>query len=160
MAFRVIHMTPSQIVNSNLQTIQKLLGIDSDRASGLEASQLIAEGVPVTAVVRLKQLTGLSEEEMAQTVGISRRTLSRRIQQASLNATKRLSAVESDRLYRLARIVAKAADVFGDEATALQWLKEPLSALGGQTPLEAIKTEPGVRQVDLLLGRIEHGIFA
>ena len=147
-------------VNSNLQTIQKLLGIDSARASQMEPSQLIAEGVPVTAVVQLKQLIGLSEEEMAQMVGISRRTLTRRIQQASLNATKRLSAVESDRLYQLARVVAKAADVFGDEATALHWLKELLPTLKGQTPLEAIKTEPGVRQVDLLLGRIEHGIFA
>lgn len=153
-------MVPSQIVDSNLQTIQKLLGIDSDRALGLEPSQMIAEGFPVAAVARLKQLTGLSEEEMAQTVGMSRRTLSRRIQQANLDATKRLSAVESDRLYRLARIVAKAADVFGDETTALSWLKEPLSALRGQTPLEVVKTEPGVQQVELLLGRIEHGIFA
>lgn len=153
-------MAPSQIVNSNLLTIQELLGIGCDRNSQMEPSQMIAQGVPVTAVVRLKQLTGLSEEEMAQTVGISRRTLSRRIQQTKLNATKRLSAVESDRLYRLALIVAKAVDVFGDEATALYWLKEPLAALQNQTPLEAIKTEPGVRQVDLLLGRIEHGIFA
>lgn len=121
---------------------------------------MIAEGFPVAAVARLKQLTGLSEKEMAQTVGMSRRTLSRRIQQANLDATKRLSAVESDRLYRLARIVGKAADVFGDETTALSWLKEPLSALRGQTPLEVVKTEPGVQPVELLLGRIEHGIFA
>lgn len=160
MALMVILMTPSQIVNSNLLTIQKLLAIDSDGNSQMEPSQLIALGIPVTAVVRLKQLTGLSEQEMAQTVGISRRTLSRRIQQSKLNTTKRLSAVESDRLYRLALIVAKAVDVFGDEATAVSWLKEPLTALQGQTPLEALKTEPGVRQVDLLLGRIEHGIFA
>ncbi len=160
MALMVILMTPSQIVNSNSLTIQKLLAIDSNDNSQMEPSQLIALGIPVTAVVRLKQLTGLSEQEMAQTVGISRRTLSRRIQQAKLSATKRLSAVESDRLYRLAVIVVKAVDVFGDEATALSWLKEPLVALQGQTPLEALKTEPGVRQVDLLLGRIEHGIFA
>lgn len=160
MALMVNDMVPSQIVNSNLPTIQTLLGIDIDSDRDLDPSRLIAEGVPITAVVRLKQLTGLSEEEMAQTVGMSRRTLSRRIQQARGNATKRLSAVESDRLYRLARIVAKAADVFGDETTALDWLKEPLSALKGQTPLEAVKTEPGVQQVDLLLGRIEHGIFA
>ncbi len=160
MALMVILMTPSLVVNSNLLTIQKLLAIDSDGNSQMELSQLIALGIPVTAVVRLKQLTGLSEQEMAETVGISRRTLSRRIQQGKLNTTKRLSAVESDRLYRLALIVAKAVDVFGDEATALYWLKEPLTALQGQTPLEALKTEPGVRQVDLLLGRIEHGIFA
>ncbi|MBD2305652.1 DUF2384 domain-containing protein [Chroococcidiopsis sp. FACHB-1243] len=153
-------MVPNQIVDANLPTIQKLLAIECDRDLGLEPSQLIAAGVPVTAVVRLKQLMGLSDEEMAQAVGMSRRTLSRRIQQASKDATKRLSAVESDRLYRLARIVASSADVFGDETTALNWLKQPLSALKGQTPLKAIETEPGVRQVDLLLGRIEHGIFA
>ena len=31
---------------------------------------------------------------------------------------------------------------------------------GADPPIEAIKTEPGAQQVDLLLSRIEHGIFA
>ncbi|KJH69613.1 hypothetical protein UH38_22985 [Aliterella atlantica CENA595] len=121
---------------------------------------MIAAGIPASAIVRLKQATGLSEQQMAQTVGISRRTLSRRIQQANADSNQRLTAAQSDRLYRLARIVARAVEVFGDEVEAKQWLNEPKLTLNGQTPLAAISTEPGVEQVDLMLGRIEHGIFA
>lgn len=121
---------------------------------------MIEVGIPVSAILRVKKVAGLSEQQMAQTVGISRRTFSRRIQQAVSDIHKRLTPAESDRLYRLARIVARATEVFGDEREAQRWLNEPKRALQGQTPLEVIKTEPGVQQVDLLLGRIEHGIFA
>ncbi len=55
----MIYMVPSQIVDSNWQTIQKLLGLDSDHAQGLEPSQLIAEGVPVTAVLHIFLHLGL-----------------------------------------------------------------------------------------------------
>jgi putative toxin-antitoxin system antitoxin component (TIGR02293 family) len=136
--------------------IQQLLDIEQSQLP----SDAIAAGLPIYAVVRVKKVAGLSDEQMAQTVGMSRRTLSRRIQSAKLDKTKRLTPTESDRVYRLARIIARAVEVFGDEKEAQNWLKEPKSALSGQTPIEAIKTEPGVQQVDLLLGRIEQGIFA
>ena len=145
---------------SSLSKIQDLLGIAQDYRQQWEPSQMIAAGIPASAIMRVKQVTGLSEQQMAQTVGISRRTLSRRIQQAATDTSKRLTAAQSDRLYRLARIVARAIEVFGDESEAKQWLNEPKLALQGQTPLEVISTEPGVQQVDIMLGRIEHGIFA
>lgn len=144
----------------NLKKIQELLGIPQDDTQLVEPSQMIAAGIPVSAVVRVKQVTGLSEQQLAQIVGVSRRTISRRLQQANTSASFRLTSAESDRLYRLARIVSRAGEVFGDQGSARQWLNEPKAALKGQTPLEAIKTEPGVQQVDVLLGRIEHGIFA
>lgn len=56
--------------------------------------------------------------------------------------------------------MTRANEVFGDEREAQRWLNEPQRALHGQTPLEAQRTEPGVQQVDLVLGRIDHGIFA
>lgn len=137
--------------------IQQLLNTEQSQLSPAEE---IAAGLPIDAIVRVKKVAGLSDEQMAQTVGMSRRTLSRRIQSAKMDKTKRLTPTESDRLYRLARIIARAVEVFGEEKEAQNWLKEPKTALSGKTPLEAIKTEPGVQQVDLLLGRIEQGIFA
>lgn len=61
--------------------------------------------------------------------------------------------------YRL-RIIARALGVFGDESEAKQWLNEPKQALQGETPLQALDNELGIEQVDIMLGRIEHGIFA
>jgi putative toxin-antitoxin system antitoxin component (TIGR02293 family) len=145
---------------SSFNRIQDLLGIASDRQQQIEPSQMIAAGIPARAIVRIKQVTGLSEQQMAEVVGISRRTLSRRIQQATTDSSTRLTAAQSDRLYRLARIVARAVEVFGDESEAKQWLNEPKLALNGRSPLEVVSTEPGVEQVDIMLGRIEHGIFA
>jgi putative toxin-antitoxin system antitoxin component (TIGR02293 family) len=142
----------------SLSKINEILGIQI-RHEFLKPDEMIQAGIPVSAIARVKKAAGLSDEQMAQTVGISRRTLSRRIQKAATDSHT-LTAVESDRLYRLVRIVARASEVFGDEGEARCWLKEPKAALHGQTPLEAIKTEPGAQQVDLLLGRIEHGIFA
>lgn len=153
-------MTYTVVTEPTLRKIQELLGIQKVQGKLLEPSQMIAVGIPVSAIPRVKRVAGLSDQQMAQTVGVSRRTLSRRIQQATTDTQKRLTPAESDRLYRLARIIAHAEEVFGDENEARHWLKEPKSALQGQTPLEAIKTEPGAQQVDLLLSRIEHGIFA
>jgi RHH-type transcriptional regulator, rel operon repressor / antitoxin RelB len=67
---------------------------------------------------------------------------------------------EPDRLFRLAHIIAQAEDVFGDQTEVQRWLKQPNPALEGHTPLEMIKTEPGARQVEQLLNRTDHGIFA
>ncbi|MGL6337742.1 MAG: type II RES/Xre toxin-antitoxin system antitoxin [Waterburya sp.] len=150
-------MTQFSVTKTESMGIQQLLNIEKSQLSSAEA---IAIGLPIDAIVRVKKVAELSDEQMAQIVGMSRRTLSRRLQQAKMDKTKRLTPTESDRLYRLARIIALAIDVFGDEKEARNWLKEPKNALSGQTPIEAIKTEPGVQQVDLLLGRIEQGIFA
>lgn len=57
------------------------------------------------------------------------------------------------------RITARAVEVFGDVEIALSWLKEPNPALAGEIPLDLVDTEAGVKQVDTVLGRIEHGIF-
>ncbi len=150
-------MTQFLVMKTEGMGIQQLLNTEQSQLSSAEA---IARGLPIEAIVRVKKVAELSDEQMAQIVGMSRRTLSRRLQQAKMDKTKRLTPTESDRLYRLARIIALAIDVFGDEKEARNWLKEPKNALSGQTPIEAIKTEPGVQQVDLLLGRIEQGIFA
>lgn len=157
MAQKIRNMTQKTATKTEGISIQQLLDMEQ---SQLSPSDAIAAGLPIDAIVRVKKVAGLSDEQMAQTVGMSRRTLSRRIQSAKLDKTKRLTPTESDRLYRLARILVRAVEVFGDEKEAQNWLSEPKSALSGLTPIEAIKTEPGVQQIDLLLGRIDQGIFA
>jgi putative toxin-antitoxin system antitoxin component (TIGR02293 family) len=71
---------------------------------------------------------------------------------------KRLSPDESDRLYRLARVLAHANRVFEDPDESADWIHTPNTSLGKQQPLTLLDTDIGVQQVDQVLGRIEHGI--
>ncbi len=93
---------------------------------------------------------------MAQKI-VTLRGINRRLHQTPTNPSNRLPVAHRR---ELERIFARAVEVFGDELEAKIWLKEPKSALQGKTPLQVINTESGVQQVELMLGRIEHGIFA
>jgi putative toxin-antitoxin system antitoxin component (TIGR02293 family) len=69
-----------------------------------------------------------------------------------------LSSEESDRLYRIAFLIERATQVLGTLEAAQRWLNTEKRALSGATPLVFAKTEPGAREVEDLLGRIEYGI--
>jgi putative toxin-antitoxin system antitoxin component (TIGR02293 family) len=64
-------------------------------------------------------------------------------------------------LLRLSLVFEKAVNLFeGDTDAARAWLGRPNKALGGETPLSAVETEIGAREVEDLIGRLEHGVFA
>ncbi len=113
--------------------------------------EAIREGFRPAVVEELMRASGLTLKELASALDLSPRTLQRRRDRG------RLAHFESDRLYRLARIVAIANDFLGDRERALRWLKRPNRALGGIAPVAAIDTEPGARQVENILGRIAYG---
>jgi putative toxin-antitoxin system antitoxin component (TIGR02293 family) len=111
----------------------------------------IREGLPHAAVEELMQVANLSLRELAASLDLSVRSLQRR------KRNGRLARYESDRIYRLARIVALAEHFLGGRKRATDWLKRPNRALGGVPPLEAIDTELGAREVENVLGRIGYG---
>ncbi|MEO8411364.1 MAG: antitoxin Xre/MbcA/ParS toxin-binding domain-containing protein [Propionivibrio sp.] len=71
-----------------------------------------------------------------------------------------LSADESARAERLARIFATAEYVWDSESAAQAFLKTPHAMLQGRTPLDISLTELGARRVEELLWRLYHGIAA
>jgi putative toxin-antitoxin system antitoxin component (TIGR02293 family) len=86
---------------------------------------------------------------------IPKRTLARR----KANREK-LTIEETDKAFRLARIVTEADRVFGDPEKSSRWLRKRNAALGGHSPLDLLKSETGARAVDDLLGQIDHGMFS
>ena len=60
---------------------------------------------------------------------------------------------------RFARLTARAVAVFGNEDDARKWLGTAQQGLGGALPLDYAETETGEREVEKLLGRIEHGVY-
>jgi putative toxin-antitoxin system antitoxin component (TIGR02293 family) len=118
-----------------------------------ETVECIRAGLPMVEFEALQELLGLSAEELAGHLAISRSTLIRR------RKGRRLDAQESDRLLRYARLYARAEATLVDAEAAREWLKHPVRGLGYESPLHFAETEAGAREVENLLGRIEHGIF-
>ena len=116
---------------------------------------LIREGLPVDTLTKIAHDLSIDRRKLARAVGISERTLSRRLATAA-----RLTAEESDRTVRLARVVAMATETLGTSAKASSWLQNPNRALEGQVPLDLLDTETGVRAVETILGRIDYGLYS
>ena len=116
--------------------------------------KIVRSGLPHASLESVRDLLGLSTDAVSASLSLPKRTLARRKKQ------QRLTAEESDRLLRLARVAAVAVGVFGDPQKASAWLQKPNRALGSVAPLSHMDTDVGVRQVERVLGRIEHGVFS
>lgn len=115
----------------------------------------IERGLPFRALESLADESSLSVGTIASVLGIPERTLARR------KAAGTLAPDESGRLLRVATVFEKAVGLFeGDVAGAVTWLTSPKSALGHETPLDFSRTELGAREVENLIGRLEHGVFS
>ncbi len=136
------------------ETIELPSYLPASEESPRETVEAIREGLPAEALDWLKERLGLTAEELASVIHVSRRTMSRRKKEG------RLRPDESERALRLIRLYRRAAEVLGGPEEAAVWLREENFSLGRETPLEFADTEPGARQVERLLGQIEHGIPA
>lgn len=120
--------------------------------SSADLQALILDGFSYSALESVMDKLDLGRSEACETLDLSPRTFSRR------KGEKKLRSDESDRLYRVARIAALATEVFGTTEKASRWLHRANRALGGKPPLGLLRTDLGTRQVEQVLGRIEHGV--
>ena len=119
-----------------------------------ELRERIKQGLPFRSLESVRERLRLSVPEAATVLHMPIRTMARR------RHTRKLDPVESDRLYRIARVAAEAVSVFGAEDKATTWLQRPNRALNGELPIRLLDTDVGARQVEDILGRIEHGIVS
>ena len=124
-----------------------------DIASEADLAQLVLARIPERAVAAV-QGTSFSDRE------IERFVIPARTRRYLRERQEPLTVEESDRLARLARVQAVAADVFGDTKKADKWLRQGLAVLGSQAPLELARTEAGVRVLEQILGKIDWGAAA
>lgn len=131
-----------------------LVGIKARKSSDLIG--YVQRGLPVATLKTLGERTGLTSEQVRVGIGMTERTLARRRKQA-----EKLTSEESDRVLRVSRVFSSAVGLFeGDAEAARQWFVAPNRAFAGQSPLDMIQTEVGAREVENLIGRLEHGVFS
>lgn len=114
----------------------------------------VRDGLKFGEFRTLQGALGVTEERLAGLVGMSRATLHRRKKTALLDRS------ESDRLVRYARLYTRATKALGGVVGARSWLITPALAFHDECPLDYADTEIGAREVEALLGRIEHGVFS
>jgi putative toxin-antitoxin system antitoxin component (TIGR02293 family) len=129
-----------------------LVGLRAEDPIGI--FRAVQKGLSFAALETFQRRSGLSTADLADAVVITARTFARRKEQG------RLEPEESDRLLRVARVFAKARDLFdGDGDQARTWLSSPQRALGGVPPLVLARTDLGAREVEALADRLEHGVL-
>ena len=114
----------------------------------------IRKGLPMAEFRALAEWLKVTDEELAPLLGISRATFHRR------RKTGHLESPESEKLIRFARLLRRATEALESEEAAREWLKTPAVAFAGESPLSFADTEIGAREVEYLLGRLEHGVFS
>ncbi|NQV16865.1 DUF2384 domain-containing protein [bacterium] len=113
----------------------------------------VQEGLSIAAFEHFALNLALPKDKLLGLLQIPLRTLQRRKREGLLHPA------ESDRLLRAARVFAHVVSLFeGDYSAARAWFATSLPALGGASPLEFASTELGAREVEILIGRLEHGI--
>ncbi len=155
--YKLYHMARSKQTTTRAEEPQAVYDATAGGDIILSIDQTIARiraGLPIVEFDALQDLLGLSAEALAGHLGISRSTLARR------RKVGRLDMQESDRLIRYERLYGRAEAVLGGAGAARDWLNQPARALGFVSPLNFAETETGAREVENLLGRIEHGVFS
>ncbi len=119
-----------------------------------ELDELVSQGLPKQALKASVDRVCKSNEERKQ-------LLYRIVPEATYKRRRStLSADESGRAERLARVFATAQYVWNSEDDARTFLSTPHAMLQGRTPLDVSMTELGARRIEELLWKLYYGIAA
>lgn len=125
------------------------------KTSPQHLNALVNEGLPSASIEKLEHAYRVTRKEIATALRIPMTTLSRRMVDGRLNTD------ESDRVVRFARLKDLALKMMqGDDEQAIAWLRTPAPILGNESPFVHATTEVGAREVEMLIGRIRHGVFS
>lgn len=114
--------------------------------------QQIRSGLPGTLYEQVRDLLGLSQEQLARLLNISPRTLQRQRRQT-------IPPAVANRIYRILEVYDDALRISeNNPEDAVRWLHTPLLTLGGARPVDLLDTEAGIHDVISLITGIEYGM--
>jgi putative toxin-antitoxin system antitoxin component (TIGR02293 family) len=137
----------------SLEDVADLLGLAAVGHGGsrFRLISMIEGGLPLAALDRLSHLLAPTDNAFKYRI-VPKASLARR------KHGKRLSADESGRLARLARIWSFAREVWGGEDEARDFLFRPHPLLEDRPPIElALASEMGAQLVTDIIGRLQYG---
>ena len=135
----------------------ELLGIKDEIQTPFDLLKLTEKGLPRKAIAQLEGILYLKPSEIAPMLHVSSRTIERYKKEKS---NKKLNSAITERILRIAMVVARCKEVFENPELCEEWLKTKNEVLGNKEPISLLRWNFGIDMVLDELGRIEHGIFA
>lgn len=111
------------------------------------------EGIPMSTLSKIQEITTLSIKEISQILPVSERQLTR------YKSDHILRKDISSHLIQLVELFERGFEVFGKDKFPL-WIRSEIRALGNQRPIDILDTPIGIQMVLDILGRIEHGVYS
>jgi putative toxin-antitoxin system antitoxin component (TIGR02293 family) len=150
-------------MSSALEAVAEVAGVLGlgDRGNAASATpfwfiSMIEGGLPVSALDRVSGLLAPADAAFRFRI-VPKATLARRRK----HADERLTAEESGKVARAARVWAFAREVWGSDEAAREFLFRPHPLLEGRRPVDvALATELGGQLVEDLLGQLRYGSAA
>lgn len=142
-------------MSMEVRNLASLLGVRSNKKSGavttLDLADAVGRGLAVEVADSITKLVAPDDVGMRNKI-VPKATFMRRQKE------RRLSAEESGRVARLARVWAFALDVWGSPEAARHFLGTPHALLRNRIPRElALETDIGARAVEGVLGGLKYG---
>lgn len=115
---------------------------------------VIREGVPYSLFKLIQNFTPFTEENWADFLDLSTKSLHRYRQTA-----RSFKPIQSEKIIEMAEVTKVGLDVFGDMEKFKRWLETPNFSLGNLKPMELLKDSYGKELVISELTRINYGIL-
>lgn len=147
------------IVDNIVIAVRNFAGESVDSSDSSEdylevVKRATVDGIPSTSFDYLRVLLNVPLDDLCSLTHMSKRTVARRRKENISFKNE-----EAERIIHTAATFQRALGLFEDLNKARWWFKESLPGLGGETPLKMCSTYTGMREVDSLIGRIQHGVF-
>lgn len=126
----------------------------AERAADGHYLEHLRSGITAEYYFMMAEDSGLSLEELSAIFHVTSRTL-RRIQEGDT-----LSMDLAEKVLQLRRLYNVGEYVIGDRTAFVGWLRQPLMALEGSTPLSYLDSSFGIDVILDMLGRIEYGVYS
>lgn len=114
---------------------------------------LSREGIPMLVFRKILEYTSLTTKEISEILPVSERQLSR------YDGNHILRKDISSHLIQLIELFEKGYDVFGKDKFQI-WIRASIKALGNERPIDLLDTSIGIKMVEDIIGRIEHGVYS
>jgi putative toxin-antitoxin system antitoxin component (TIGR02293 family) len=131
---------------------KKILG--QEIRTQMDLISLSRRGITKASLVHLAAYMGSPVSKVMALLPVTLRTIQRYSSQDHLNK------VVSEYVLHIAEVVARGEEVFGDRKTFMNWLEQPSTPFGGQSPESLLNSRIGTDMVLDELMRLEHGIVS
>lgn len=116
-----------------------------------ELREAVESGLPVKALDLVARHVSRNDRDAAE-------LKYRIVPKTTLHRRQRLTADESQRLERLARMAALAEEVWENDDLAHEFLTSAQPQLNGERPVDLARSDLGTREVEELLYRLEYSL--